>query len=408
MKQTFSQDVEFLQQYTRTIVLGNPQSGAVVIAPQYQGRVMTSTTGGKSESSFGWINYDLIRSGELRSQINLYGGEERFWLAPEGGRFSIFFPPDPETSELNFADWRVPECIDTAAFSVVSQSETEVRFAHTASLLNRAGFEFKVGFDRRVRLLNSNDVTETLSCDPEQIASLNWVAHESHNTLVNRGDVTWSSQTGLLAIWVLCMNPPSPGATLIVPYRGGDEAKLGPIVNADYFGPLGLDRLRIDETRNQIYLLGDGEYRSKLGLTFARARAILGAWDRQQKVLTVVWFNLPNSVETSPDSNNSGTSTLSYVNNVWQCLADEFQGDAINGYNDGPNESGEKLGGFFELETLSPGLALAPRQSYTHIHRTIHLQASTPEQQSTLNHLLQRVFQITIHELESIFAAGDP
>jgi hypothetical protein len=31
------------------------------------------------------------------------------------------------------------------------------------------------------------------------------------------------------------------------------------------------------------------------------------------------------------------------------------------------------LGPFYELETSSPALALAPGERYTHVHRTIHL-----------------------------------
>ena len=50
-----------------------------------QGRVMTSTTGGDEGASYGWINYKFIEAGEVSSQFNPYGGEERFWIGPEGG-----------------------------------------------------------------------------------------------------------------------------------------------------------------------------------------------------------------------------------------------------------------------------------------------------------------------------------
>ncbi|MDQ3346804.1 MAG: hypothetical protein M3545_02440, partial [Acidobacteriota bacterium] len=45
-----------------------------------------------------------------------------------------------------------------------------------------------------------------------------------------------------------------------------------------------------------------------------------------------------------------------------------------NSYNDGPSAPGKApLGPFYELETSSPGLGLAPGERYTHVHRTMHL-----------------------------------
>ena len=52
---------------------------------------MTSTVGGSNSPSHGWINRELIEAGRNDPHINAYGGEDRFWLGPEGGQFSIFF-----------------------------------------------------------------------------------------------------------------------------------------------------------------------------------------------------------------------------------------------------------------------------------------------------------------------------
>ena len=59
---------------------------------------MTSTARGLKGRSYGWINHDLIASKEIQKQMNAYGGEDRFWLGPEGGQFSLFFKKgDPFT-----------------------------------------------------------------------------------------------------------------------------------------------------------------------------------------------------------------------------------------------------------------------------------------------------------------------
>ncbi len=88
---TFGEDVSFLQTHTDTLVLAADDGKAkVAIVPSMQGRVMTSTSDGDAGLSFGWINRELIASGKLQPHINAFGGEDRFWLGPEGGQFSIY------------------------------------------------------------------------------------------------------------------------------------------------------------------------------------------------------------------------------------------------------------------------------------------------------------------------------
>jgi hypothetical protein len=403
MIKTFQNDLDFLRQHTETIVLGDPQKAALILAPAYQGRVMTSTAGGASDHSFGWINYDLIRQGRTVPQINLYGGEERFWLAPEGGRYSIFFPPADLNQPLAFSDWRVPTCIDTDPFAVVDVESNSATFAHQASLQNRMGTTFHLGFERRVKLLGTAEVAAALDCEIAKIQGVSMVAHQSENTLRNLGNQAWEPQSGLMSIWVLGMHTPSPHATLIVPYETRGVAPQEPIVNADYFGRLGPDRLRVDQENHVIQLCGDGDYRSKLGLTYPRAKPFLAAWDQQRRVFTLVQYKLP--AMTGNSDGHSGrradglvqlSDRLAYVNNVWRVLDDEYQGDVINGYNDGPNESGSKLGGFFELESLSPALALAPQQAYTHSHLTIHFEANTPDAFRQVSSLCQELCGVSL------------
>ena len=67
--------------------------GRVAVAPSSQGMVMTGTAKSENGPSFGWLNYQLIESGEIKEHFNPVGGEERFWLGPEGGQFSIYFKP---------------------------------------------------------------------------------------------------------------------------------------------------------------------------------------------------------------------------------------------------------------------------------------------------------------------------
>ena len=342
-EKTFGQDVEFLNQYVETIVLSNNEGSQIVLVPNYQGRTMTSTSRGSDGTSYGYVNYDAIASETLDPQINLYGGEDRMWISPEGGQNSVFFDPDVQ---MEYANWRTPASLDTEAFELVEQDSNSASFTRQTKLVNWSKFEFNIQMDRKVILLNQNSASECLGTS---LDGLNLVAHESHNTLTNLGESTWQPNTGLIGIWMLCMNKPSPGATLLVPFKKGSEKSLGKIVNADYFGKLDSSRLQVDEGAGMIYFLGDGNMRSKLGLTFSRVQPTLGSWDKERGVLSVIQFNLPDAAPNG------------YNNNLWEIQKWPYAGDVINGYNDGPNESGGQLGGFFELETISPCLGVGQR-----------------------------------------------
>ena len=83
-KGTYGYDAAFLKQHTgKVLELSNGYS-KILISADYQGRVMTTTATGDTGTSFGWLNYDLISSGEKKKQFNPVGGEERFWIGPEG------------------------------------------------------------------------------------------------------------------------------------------------------------------------------------------------------------------------------------------------------------------------------------------------------------------------------------
>src|SRR4051812_8627811 len=82
-----------LKQHTTVIVLADRSGAQVIVAPEYQGRVMTSTTGNPNAPGFGWIGRDAIAAGKRQPHMNVFGGEDRFWLGPEGGQYGLYFKP---------------------------------------------------------------------------------------------------------------------------------------------------------------------------------------------------------------------------------------------------------------------------------------------------------------------------
>jgi len=86
-KGSYGYDAAFIKQHTsKTLELTNGNA-KVLLSADYEGRVMTSSANGDSGASFGWLNYNLISSGKKVEHFNAFGGEERFWLGPEGGQY---------------------------------------------------------------------------------------------------------------------------------------------------------------------------------------------------------------------------------------------------------------------------------------------------------------------------------
>jgi Family of unknown function (DUF6786) len=377
----FDADIAFLRQHTQVVVLADPSGSAqVAVAPAYQGRVMTSTTGGSDAPSFGWIGRVAIASGKRQPHMNVFGGEDRFWLGPEGGQFALYFKPgDP----FDLDHWQVPAPIDWDAWDIVGQSATEVRFRKPMTLVNYSRTQMTVDVDRTVRLLSSDDVARLLGVSPG--SAVRTVAFESSNTVTNAGNTEWKPDTGLVSVWILGMFNPSTDTTIALPFTPGPESTLGPIVNDAYFGKVPADRLAI--ARSAVFFRGDGQYRSKIGLSPSRAFETAGSYDASGHVLTLVQYSRP-------------ADATRYVNSMWEIQREPYRGDVINSYNDGPPEPGKApLGPFFELETSSPALGLAPAQQHTHVHRTFHFVGA----EADLDRLTRATIKVGLDELKNAF-----
>jgi hypothetical protein len=376
---TFGDDAAFLKRHTELILLSDKKGQAkIAVAPAWQGRVMTSTAGDDSGLSYGWINRELIASGKILPHMNAFGGEDRFWMGPEGGQFSIFFA---KGAKFEFDDWFTPAAFDTLPFKVVHQSKDKALFASEFSLTNYSGTRFEVAVRREVRLLKPANAWKKLGVKPAADVSL--VAFESDNKITNAGKEAWKKDTGLLSIWILCMFTPSPSTTIVVPIKAGPESELGVKVTSDYFGQVPPDRLVVKD--DVIYFCADGKYRSKIGINPKRSKGVSASYDADNKVLTIAQYTLHPGV-------------TDYVNSLWKLQDNPYGGDAANCYNDGPPAPGVKpMGPFYELESSSPAAALAPGKSMSHTHRTIHL--SGPE--SALDGVARATLGVSLADIKS-------
>ena len=362
VEKTFTEDVAFLRQHVETIVLASGRS-RIAVVPAYQGRVMTSSAGGAAETSFGWLNYETIGEGvlsgdealgKLQAQIHVFGGEERFWLGPEGGQFGIYFAPGVE---FDFANWKTPAPIDTEPFTVEARTDSQVVFGQRIAVQNHSGHQFDVGVHRMVKILNRDQISQLLDVSLGQ--DFDVVAYETDNRLTNLGEAAWTRETGALSIWLLGMYKHSAETTVVIPVNDSDHSRLGPIVNDEYFGKVPSDRLK--QQGGALFFKADGQYRSKIGVGQFRSLGAAGSYAAESGTLNLVFYDRPQV-------------TYGYVNSMWEIQTEPFSGDAINAYNDGAPEPGaDPLGPFYELETSSPAAFLAPGESMSHVQRTIHL-----------------------------------
>lgn len=379
---SFAGDLAFLQAHTSIVVLKSADGQSqVAVAPAYQGRVMTSSAGGAEGTSYGYIHRPGVLAGARQPHMTVLGGEDRFWLGPEGGQFALYFPPG---AAFDTDHWQVPEPIDWDDWPATARSDREVSFQRDMSLTNYSKTRFSIRVNRSVRLLDRSEVEPLIGAALP--AAIRLVAYATDNRITNVGNAPWTRNTGLVSIWILGMYRPGPRTTVVIPIVPGPEPALGPKVNDAYFGRIAPDRLRV--TDRALFFKADGQKRGKVGIPKPRARDVAGSYDPDRGVLTIVKFTLP-------------PGPAEYVNSMWERQTRPYDGDAVNSYNDGPLAPGAApLGPFYEIESSSPAAGLVPGASLQHVHRTIHLQGAEPD----LDAVARAVLGMSLAEIRASLA----
>lgn len=378
-KGTFGYDLHYLQAKDSLVVLSDEAGEAqVIVSPGYQAKVFTSTVSGLKGRSLGYLNYKALEATEINPHMNGYGGENRFWLGPEGGRYSVYFEPG---AEQVYDNWHTPKATDIEPWEVVSRAAREVALRKEMQVTNYKGTRLHIEVDRSVRLFTRGQTADFLGVSlPDGVRC---VGYATKNTVTNRNDFAWTPETGTICIWMLDMFNTAPRSLTIVPFQKGDEKELGKIATTDYFGEIPADRLQIGE--EALFLKTDGKYRSKLGMNARRTRALAGNYDPDRQRLTIATF----------DVDRAGT----YLNQEWNPAKDPLTGDALNAYNDGPLEDGSIMGPFLEIESASPAAFLRPGESLTHHHQVFHFVGD----EAALSPLSEALLGLPISRITSVF-----
>ena len=378
-KGTFGYDLNYLSNKDDVqILMDENEKAQIIVSAKYQAKVFTSTANGLKGNSLGFVNYRALDSDIIDPHMNGYGGENRFWLGPEGGKYSVYFAPEVEQI---FDNWHTPKPIDTESWKITSSDRNHVSFMKEMSVANYVGTVLNLRVDRVISLMERTEIEFALGL--KITPQVDAVAYKTDNKIVNLNDFEWTSETGTICIWMLDMFKPGPNAITLIPFIEGSELEMGKIVTSDYFGAIPDDRLQIKG--NNIYLKTDGAYRSKLGLNGKRTKSIAGNYDPDAKRLTVVIFDVDKDAI--------------YLNQEWNPDKDPLLGDAMNAYNDGPLEDGSIMGPFLELESVSPAAFLKPMESLSHNHSVFHFIGEAND----LEPIIKKLFGVTPNEIQNIF-----
>lgn len=379
-KGTYGYDLHFLKEKDKTLIVLKSDDGQaeVIVSPKYQSKVFTSTANGWEGNSLGFVNHDVLNSDVIDEHMNGYGGENRFWLGPEGGQYSVFFG---KGKEQVYDHWHTPKALDIEPWDIVSSDAKQAVLKKEMEVTNFQGHSLKLKIDRKVSLIENQQISNLLNIPLSD--QVNTVAYITDNKITNLNDFEWTAETGTICIWILDMFIPAPKALTFIPFNEGDEARLGKIATTDYFGEIPADRLKIKD--GIFYLKTDGKYRSKMGMNGKRTKAIAGNYDPASQRLTITTFDVDEDAV--------------YLNQEWNPERDPLLGDAMNAYNDGPLEDGSIMGPFLEVESVSPAAFLKPAESLSHRHTVFHFVG----EESELTPITEKLFGITIKELKSVF-----
>lgn len=375
---SFSSDLNFLLSKDDNLIVLETRTGEsqLIVSPKYQGKVFTSTAAGNEGISFGYINYKAFDKAKPDEHMNAYGGENRLWVGPEGGDFSVYF--QPEANQV-FDNWHTPKAIDTENWQLITHLPDKVEMAKSVSLTNAKGTRLAFELTRIVTILEDEEIASLTGIQfPSEIKA---VGYKTNNTIINRNSFEWNENTGAVCIWILDMFPPSPDALTIIPYDETNESDS--IANTGYFGEIPKDRISF--AHGNIYLKTDGKFRSKVGLKVIRTKSMAANYDPEYKRLTIIIF----------DTDIKGT----YLNQEWGKGKKLFDGDAMNAYNDGPLEDGSIMGPFHELESSSPAAFIQPDEMMSHQHNVFHFTGD----KNALSEITKKLLGVTIEILECIF-----
>lgn len=334
------------------VLEGRRKGRQALVCPSLAGRVMGTSYDGPDGEIGGFIDARAFREG-MKDIWDNWGGEERYWLCPEGGQFGLMF----QGKKNSFENYTVQQGINSQKYEVTDLAKTGNSLTMQAgfSLINASGTRFEVNSVRRITA--ADGCPYTVGAGPD----VDCVGFQSESTITNVGPNAWTKETGALAHWHLGQFLPGPRVIVVIPFRQGPFSD--PPIREDYFkefcieGRMPANRYWMRE--GFALFKADGKVRTKIGQNRSRSLGIIGSYNLDTDEMIVMDYDFyPN---------------LEYAASYWYEQPDPFNGDCISFSAEVPGSPGEPQGRCYELESMSPAMLLSPGQSFVFRTRTVHI-----------------------------------
>jgi len=362
-KGTFGFDVERLQSIEAIAVLSD-KNAMIAVSGIYQGRIFTSSSKGMEGKSYGWVNWELVENQTHSTNIAILGGESRFWLAPEWGKYSLCFEKGEEQTDVNLSR---PTALNTEKFTLIKKTKNSLTYGGNMQLKNDHDFVFDIGIERTIFLLSKEAIEKNLKLLLAETTA--FVGFSAETTIKNEGKLPFQKETGLIAIWeVGCMLTASDNVIIIPLSQSTDTI-------TEYFTPIG-DRIQIKDS--VVYYKGDAQGINKIGILPQYCKNVMGSYSSVNQQLNIVTFSF------DPDG--------LFVNSVPHNTT-PYEGDVINIFN---GEVSESLNlPFYEFESISSAKELSKGENMVHQQTTYHFEGKI----TALDKIAKTVLGVSLMEL---------
>ncbi len=365
------------------VLEGTRKGKKVVVSPSLVGRVMGTSLRGDSGTILGWINQAAIERGPVDPVFNNYGGEERFWFAPESGQFGL----NLRGHLTGWENYEVPEAFTKQPFKALRSEGGSIVMNSLMRFKNAPGTSFALEVTRTIRVLDACPYAL------EHGDQIDCVAFESDNLVQNVDSKPIRRETGAPAMFCLTQFLEHPRLVAIAPFRKGPVEELGPPLRDSFKdfctntnGIMPPHRWRMLD--GVAFFKADGKVRTKVGIGRPRATTRLGSLDLDSNELIIMDYDF------YPE--------LDYAAGYWRVMENPYDGDvasvSIQGY-----EQGGLLGESYELENLSPALFLHPGEYFVHRNRVFHLFGP----QQVIDQICQKYLGASRQALEEFEAQSD-
>ena len=336
---SYQDALSFLAQKTSVIELYDQLGGRVAVAPEWHGRVLTSTCDGLKGNSFGCINVRAIEA----DRFEYFGGEDQWTISPR-----------------------------VHSFAVESIKENKAVLQRTLQITDAFGKLVELNIQRSISLLNCRRIGDCFGdavADALEQEDVSVVGFRTENIVRSKESThIVSRQQGMFNgsphAFVIVSTPPK---NVELKNFESEQESFPDDVDIDYLGSAPHGRIR--HLPQALLLRADGVGRCQITMPYSLSPSILGAVELQFGTLTLWTFDLPGN-------------------------SDE---DRVRIYNSGPSHAYElDWAAQYEINCFSRARQLQPEESLIYCQRTLHLTADD----NTLDGLVQDIFDVPLKEIK--------